>query len=94
MSTDHCWCPGPVYIIGGGKKTDVIPAEDDSRSDAMIEHAHRNIRSDIMSIFCWDSVPPKTTDLQFPSFYLSQKIYEPTKEGWIKLSNVIVLFVN
>ena len=51
MSTDHRWCPGPVYIIGGGKKIDVIPAEDDTRSDAMIEHAHRNIRSDIMSIF-------------------------------------------
>ena len=33
MSTDHCWCPDPVYIIGGGKKIDVIPAGDDIRSD-------------------------------------------------------------
>ena len=56
----------------------------------MIEHSHRNIRSDIMSIFCWDNFPPKGPGLDFPSFYFSPKIYEPTKEGWIRLSDDII----
>ena len=95
MSTPHYWCPGPVFITGGGKKKDVITADDDTRSDDMIEHAHRNIRSDIMSIFCWDSVPPGAPGLDFPSFYFSPKIYKPTKEGWFKLSDdIIKLFLD
>ena len=61
MSTDHCWCPDTVYIFGSGKKINVIPAEDDTCSDAMIEHAQEHTYSGIMSIFCWNSVPPKSS---------------------------------
>ena len=91
MSTVPSWFPPPVFIAGLGKKEDVILDENDIRTDDIIQIAHTNIRSDLMTIFNLRIFgPSKPPAKNCASLYFSPKIYPPTREGWSKISDVII----